>query len=79
MTFFTWKHRAIVLSLSLAVIGFFVLIGYLIGKATDNLALFIMLGVIISYPFSLFTLTKVLKKDADKPENNKPKDDTGQK
>ncbi|PIZ52996.1 hypothetical protein COY25_04330 [Candidatus Uhrbacteria bacterium CG_4_10_14_0_2_um_filter_41_7] len=61
MKFYTLKHRLTTLFATTVIIAIFALAGYFIGKKVGNVNLFIMLGVLISYPFSLFGLTKVLK------------------
>lgn len=61
MKFYTIKHRLTTFISTVAIIAVFAVIGYFIGKKLGNVNLFIMLLVLISYPFSLFGLTRVLK------------------
>lgn len=66
MKIFTWKQRIIVFFTTISVIGAFALVGYLIGRAVNNIALVVMLAVIVSYPFSMFTIARVLKRRFEK-------------
>lgn len=68
MKIFTWKQRVIVFFTTIAVISVFALIGYAIGTWVDNVALLVMLGVLVSYPFSLFAIAKVLRRNHEKSE-----------
>lgn len=60
---FKLKHRLYVVLVSLATICVFAGLGWLIGITFENPALGILLGVIISYPFNMYALTKLIKKD----------------
>lgn len=62
MRIFTWKQRLIVLSVTLAVIGFFVVIAYFIGRQIDRVSLALAVGVLFSYPFSQWMLYLAMKK-----------------
>jgi len=62
MELFTWKHRIISVSVTILVIGLFALVGYVIGRLVDNIPLLVMVSVLVSYPFSLWVLSKALKK-----------------
>lgn len=66
MKIFTWKQRIIVFFTTISVIGAFALVGYLIGRAVNNIALVVMLAVLVSYPFSMFTIARVLKRRFEK-------------
>ncbi len=62
MRIFTWKQRVIVFGSTLLTVGLFVLVGYLIGRLVNDIPLLIALSVLVSYPFSQFTIIKALKK-----------------
>lgn len=66
MKIFTWKQRIIVFFTTVSVIGVFALVGYLIGRAVNNIALVVMLAVLVSYPFSMLTIARVLKRKFEK-------------
>lgn len=66
MKIFTWKQRIIVFFTTISVIGAFALVGYLIGRAVNNVTLVVLLAVLVSYPFSLLTIARVLKRKFEK-------------
>lgn len=66
MKIFTWKQRVLVFVTTILVVSVFALVGYIIGRVVDNIPLLIMISVLVSYPFSLFALTHVMKRDYEK-------------
>jgi len=60
MRIFTWRQRAIVLLVTLATIGLFVLAGWGIGVLLNQTRAGIFLAVLISYPFTQWVLIKAI-------------------
>lgn len=62
MKIFTWKQRLVVLLTTLGVAGIFLLAGFLIGKTAGNTTAGLLIGLVISYPISQFTLMRAIKR-----------------
>lgn len=62
MKIFTWKQRVIVLTTTLVVAGIFLTAGYFIGKVANNVTAGLIIAILVSYPFTQFTLIKTLQR-----------------
>lgn len=52
MKLITWKQRLAIFGTTLLMIGVFALVGYGIGRMIGNWKLFLILGILLSYPFT---------------------------
>jgi len=69
MKLITWRHRLAIFGTTLLMIGVFALIGYAVGRWVGNWKLFLVLGVLISYPFTQwFFLWQLRKKSSKSPD-----------
>lgn len=62
MKIFTWKQRAVVLAVTLGMVGLFVLTGWGIGHLVGQTKAGIFIAVLISYPFTQWALAKSILK-----------------
>ena len=70
MKIFTWKQRIVVLLTTLGVAGIFLLAGFLIGKTVGNTTAGLIVAVLVSYPFTQFTLVKTLNRMHESPRKD---------
>lgn len=59
-----WRVRVTIFSANFGVIGLFTLVGWLIGRSTNNPRLGIILGALISLPVALIVTVAAVKKQA---------------
>jgi len=52
MKLITWKHRLAIFGTTILMIGVFSLIGYGIGRFVGNWKLFLIGGILVSYPLT---------------------------
>jgi len=69
MKLITWKQRLVIFGTTILMIGVFSLVGYGIGRLVGNWKLFLILGVLLSYPVTqwlfLWKFRKSHKKSSD--------------
>jgi hypothetical protein len=62
MKIFTWKQRAVVLGVTIGIVFLFGLVGWGIGNFIDQPKAGIFIAVLISYPFTQWTLLDVMRR-----------------
>jgi hypothetical protein len=62
MKIFTWKQRAVVLLVTVSMVGLFGLAGWGIGTLAGNHKAGIFIAILISYPFSQMVLVKQIQR-----------------
>ncbi|HPF95169.1 MAG: AtpZ/AtpI family protein [Candidatus Magasanikbacteria bacterium] len=63
MKIFTWRQRVWVILTNLVMIGVFAGIGYWLDVKFDKKPLFLILGVLTSFPLGQWILIKILKSE----------------